>query len=120
MKRSLSVRHDSACRQAPINLCNVALHSLLPLQDDGVAVHVGLSRTGSFAVPPAVRDRVLHADEELGHACDAVYGTGDGKGRGGLVGIVLRSRRAAGAGGHPLASSQRVPGVSPTCSWSCA
>ncbi|KAG5191403.1 inosine triphosphate pyrophosphatase-like protein [Tribonema minus] len=49
---------------------------------------MGLSRTGSFAVPPRVSARVLNDGEELGHACDAVYGTGDGKGRGGLVGIV--------------------------------
>ncbi|CAM9368608.1 unnamed protein product, partial [Discosporangium mesarthrocarpum] len=47
----------------------------------------GLSRTGSFAVHPAVADAVSNQRLELGHACDLVFNATSGKGHSGLVGM---------------------------------
>jgi inosine/xanthosine triphosphatase len=50
---------------------------------------LALSRSGSFAVHPRVRALVL-AGTELGAACDAVYNTAQGKGAGGLIGVMTQ------------------------------
>jgi inosine/xanthosine triphosphatase len=50
---------------------------------------LALSRSGSFAVHPRVQELVL-AGAELGAACDAVYDTAQGKGSGGLIGVVTQ------------------------------
>ncbi|CAM9545478.1 unnamed protein product, partial [Choristocarpus tenellus] len=50
----------------------------------------GLSRTGSFTVDKRVADLVSHQGIELGLACDQVFSTAEGKGQGGLVGIVTK------------------------------
>jgi inosine/xanthosine triphosphatase len=54
--------------------------------DTGV---LALSRSGSFAVHPRVQALVL-AGTELGAACDAVYDTAQGKGAGGLIGVMTQ------------------------------
>lgn len=48
---------------------------------------IGLARSGSFVVPPQVAT-LVNEGVELGHACDQVYQTDQGKLVGGLVGIV--------------------------------
>jgi inosine/xanthosine triphosphatase len=50
---------------------------------------LALSRSGSFAVHPEVQTLVL-AGTELGAACDAVYDTAQGKGAGGLIGVMTQ------------------------------
>ncbi|CAM9357045.1 unnamed protein product [Chrysoparadoxa australica] len=93
-------RATAAQRDCPEGLFHVGIEGGIEMEEDGewycfayVCVtrkdsnDRGISRSGSFQVPKSVMDLVRDG-AELGPACDQVYESKEGKGLGGLVGIV--------------------------------